>query len=141
VKKIRFITIFFLTLGLLLSGLQQAGAVPGLPSTFTGTVTLNGVPANAGTIVSAWINGYECANATVVSVPPDMKYVLKVRAKDLDDPNSIHCGVDGDIVIFHIGNITANGTGTFVSGSAPVTLNLTGFSPPLFTIFLPLILR
>ncbi len=143
-KKIRLLIVFLLTLGLVLSGGQPAGAFPGLPSTFTGTVTLDGLPVAAGTVVSAWINGYQCASSTVVSIPPDMKYILKVRTQDLDDPASLHCGVNGDIVTFHIGNVLADQTGIFASGALPVTLNLTGTtSPPEFefTVFLPLILR
>jgi hypothetical protein len=133
-KKFRLISVLFLTLSGLLSVVLPARAIPGLPSTFTGTVTLNGSPVAAGTVVSAWINGYDCADATVVSIPPDMKYVLKVRTKDPDDPASVHCGVNGDTVIFHIGEIVANQTGIFESGSAPITLNLSATTSVCYSL-------
>jgi len=41
-----------------------ADAPPELPSSFWGTVTLDGGNVPDGTIVSAWINGVNCAETT-----------------------------------------------------------------------------
>jgi hypothetical protein len=132
-KKISILSIF-LALGMIMALVLPVGAVQGVPYGVTGTVTLDDAPVAAGTIVSAWIYGYKCAEATVTSIPPNMSYVLPIITQDPDDPNNLHCGANGDTVAFRIGAIVADQTGTFVSGNSPLdTINLshTGNSAPM----------
>jgi hypothetical protein len=143
-RKFRSFIILILTLGVVLFYVQPVLAFPPLPSSFNGTVKINGSNAPAGTVVAAWINGVLYKTTTVVYIAPDMKYLLNVPG---DDPTTvpIEGGVEGDTVIFYIGTTQATQAtqiGTWHSGTN-VSLNLTGYTvePSAFIIFLPVILR
>jgi hypothetical protein len=129
-KKIRILSIF-LALGIILAMVVPVGAgAPGTPYGVTGTVTLNGSAVAEGTEVSAWVYGYECANSTVLA---NDTYKLLVRTIS-DNAGDEHCGNNGDQVIFHIGNIVADLTGTFNGGNSPLaSINLyhSGNSKPM----------
>jgi hypothetical protein len=90
-------------------------ALPPLPSSFYGTVKVDGANVPLGTIVSAWING--------------------VWYADPATPGTIEGGVEGDTVVFHIGGLEADETGTWHSGTN-VQLNLTASTsvPPRITV-------
>ncbi len=81
----------------------------------------------AGMVVSAKINGVQYASTTVLTYLGDTVYSLDIKGDETDTPGIIEGGVEGDIVVFYIGDIQAAQTGTWHSGTN-VTLNLTGFS-------------
>jgi hypothetical protein len=141
-KKIRWLTLLIFTIGVVLFSTRSVYAFPPLPSSFNGTVKINGTNVPSGTIVSAWINGVPYKSAIVVYVAPNMKYLLNVPGDDSATPDPvIEGGVDGDIIVFYIGNIKATQTATWNSGTN-VSLNLTGTGElARFTIFLPLVRR
>jgi hypothetical protein len=108
-------------------------AVPPLPSSFYGTVKVDGANVPLGTIVSAWINGVQYAEATVSLYAGDTIYGLNVPGDDPATPGTIEGGVEGDTVVFHTGGLEADETGTWHSGTN-VQLNLTASTPTQQTI-------
>jgi hypothetical protein len=92
---------FALACAMLAASAPVALALPPLPSSFWGTVKMNGANAPNGTVVSAWINGVRYAQATVSVYNGDTVYSLDVPG---DDPqqSGIQGGVPGDTVVFQI---------------------------------------
>src|SRR5512137_1775776 len=116
-KKIHLITAFVLTLSIFLFNVKPVKASPPLPSSFHGTVKIDGVNVPAGTVVSAWINGVQYRTATVVYIDPNMQYNLNVPGDDPATTPAIEGGKEGDTVFFHIGELVAGQTGTWHSGT------------------------
>jgi hypothetical protein len=108
---------------LLTAGVQVARAVPPLPSSFYGTVKINGANVPPDTVVSAWINGVKYAETTVLLFSGDTVYSLNVPGDDPTTPGVIEGGVQGETVSFFIGSGAALQSGTWQSGSN-VQLNL-----------------
>jgi hypothetical protein len=115
-------------------------AMPPLPSSFYGTVTINGANAPLGAKVSAKIKGTQYAYTTVLLYQGQTVYSLDVPGDDPATPSVIEGGVPGDTVAIWVGETPANETAPWRSGTN-VTLNLTAASsPPLdHKTFLPLI--
>jgi hypothetical protein len=126
-----------LTVGLLLISVLTALAVPPLPSSFYGTVKVDGANVPVGTTVSAWINGVNYAETTVLPYNGDTVYSLDVPGDDPETPG-VEGGISGDTVVFYIGDQLADQTASWQSGTN-VELDLT--HPPGaigdYRIFLP----
>ena len=88
-KKLRFATLGFLVLLLALSPVSSVFAV-GLGHGFYGTVKVNGMDADVGTVISAQVAGTEYGNWTV-TIPG--QYALIVQG-DIDEGATIHFYVD-----------------------------------------------
>ena len=116
--------ILLLTISLLLMNMSVAIAFPPLPSGFYGTVKINGVNVAAGTKISGWINGVKYAETTVLSYQGNTVYSLDVPGDDSDSAGVIDGGVSGNVVSFHINDLVALQTGSWVSGTN-IELNLT----------------
>ena len=132
-----------LTIGMVLFTVQPVLAFPPMPSSFWGTVKVNGASVAAGTVVSAKINGVQYASSIVSSYQGDIYYSLDIPGDEPVSPGTIEGGVEGDTIVFYIGTIKANQTATWHGGTI-ISLNLTVYTniePTAFTIFLPLILR
>ncbi len=125
-KKTRLIITLLITLGLLLVNVQSVGAFPPLPSSFSGTVKIDGANVPNGTAVTARINGVTYATSNYLLYNGDTVYSLDVPGEDSEVAGT-QGGVDGDTIVFFIGSIQATQTGTWHSASN-VTLNLTGFT-------------
>jgi hypothetical protein len=114
-KKLRFATFGFLVLLLALSPVSSVFA-QGYGHGFHGTVKINGVNADIGTVISAQVAGTEYGNWTVTTPG---QYVLIVQG-EIDEGATIHFYVDGQeadqIFPFHDGWTT--------------TLHLTVTTPP-----------
>lgn len=112
---------------LLLLTFSPALAVPPLPSSFYGTVKMDGVNVADGTAVTAWINGVQFASTTTTTFGGDSVYSIDVPG---DDPATIPIegGVTGDTIVFYIGDKTAAESGTWAEGTN-VQLNLTWTTP------------
>lgn len=114
-------------LGVLLFGVAGAfGATeaaaespPAPPARFAGTVTIDGQPAAAGTVIEARIGSASCGVTTVAG---GANYVLDVPA--LDPGANPNCGVEGGSVSFYVGGQLAQETGTWLNYQINV-LNLT----------------
>lgn len=103
--------------------LEQAPPPP-LPSSFYGTVKLNGADAPAGTLVSAWIAGEKYAEtAASSSSGSGSTFVLDVPGDERDTP-SIEGGREGQAIIFRVGRFAAGQLAVWHSGTV-VELNLT----------------
>jgi hypothetical protein len=136
-KKFRMLIILIImTVGWLVYNVQPASAVPLVPSSFHGTVKLNGANVPAGTVIHAYINGVEYAHTTVLTYQGDTVYSLDVPSEDTDTPGT-QGGVEGDKIDFYIGSKKVTQTGTWHSGTY-ISLNL---YDPAFTTFLPLVRR
>jgi hypothetical protein len=121
---------------------NEGGGPPPLPSSFYGTVKVDGANVPADTLISAWIGSVKHAEATVSLYAGDTMYGLNVPGDDPATPGTIEGGVEGDTVVFHIGGLVADQTGIWHSGTN-VSLDLTYSSavPPESLIYLPLILN
>src|SRR5512136_1198543 len=113
-KNFRWIAKLFFILAILFYFVPSAGAVPGLPEPFHGIAYLNDTPVPVGTVISAWINGYNCGTSSTLSSSGE--YVVIVRVKDTSTPGDEHCGVDGDTIFFHVGDLVASPTAIFSGG-------------------------
>jgi hypothetical protein len=89
-KKLRFATLGFLVLLLALSPVSSVFAVD-LGHGFYGTVEVDGVDADIGTVISAKVAGTEYGNWTITTPG---QYALIVQG-DIDEGASIHFYVDG----------------------------------------------
>ncbi len=114
---------------LLLAGLSVAlvlGAAPAgaqLPPTRVfGTVTVDGQPAPAGTVVQAFIGEKLCGEGVVRRISDDLPlgYVVDVAGATQVEG----CGTDGATIAFRVGGVLANETATFATGTF-IRLDLT----------------
>ena len=133
-KLIRITTAILMICYLLMSNVSPALAVPPQPSSFWGTVLLDGVNAPIGTTITAWINGVQYASTLTVDISGNTYYALDVKGDDPDTTGIIEGGNTGDTIIFHVGSLVAAQTGTW-HGGTNVHLDLTAVSnqPPVIT--------
>lgn len=122
-KRDRATLIAILALTLTLSLVSSVEAVPPLPSSFYGTVELDGANVPDGTIVSAWIRGVKYAETQTLTYQGDSVYAIRVPGDDLETPE-VEGGVEGDTIIFMVGENATIQAGTWHSGT-DVELNLT----------------
>ncbi|MBI2760759.1 MAG: lamin tail domain-containing protein [Chloroflexi bacterium] len=98
-------------------------AQPSPPTRFFGSLTINGSPATAGTVVRAFIGDKDCTTDNT-SLPRDQgRYAVEV-------PHSTQtsgCGMDGATVTFRVNGQPATQTGTFMTGQfIPLDLTIGG---------------
>ena len=102
-KRIRLLIIMIiLTIVLGVYAVQPVAAVPQLPSSFWGSVTLDGSPVPAGTAISARINGDEYGHTTTILDSGTAYYTLDVIAEDTE--TGTPGGKNGDTILFFIGS-------------------------------------
>ena len=97
----------------LVVSLAGAQSPPTPPSRFVGSVTVNGAPAAAGTLIEARINGTTCGASTVFMNAGQARYTLDSPA--LEPAQNPACGVDGSVVQFYVGGQLANETGSWAN--------------------------
>jgi len=109
-------------------------AFPPLPSSFYGTVMLNGANVSDGTLVQALINGQVYAFGQTQTYRGDSVYGLDIPGDDSSTPGVIEGGQAGDTLQFKVGAVLAQETGTWHGGTND-ELNLTAFTsgPPAWT--------
>jgi hypothetical protein len=98
-------------------------AIPPLPSSFYGTVKVNGANVADGTVIQALIGDQVYAEAYTQTYQGDSVYSLDVQG-DNTDTAAVDGGREGDTVKFKIGGVLAKQTGTWHSGTN-AKLNLT----------------
>jgi hypothetical protein len=109
-----------LVLLLLLALAAPAAAVPLLPMEFSGSVTIDGSPAPAGTVVTARINGSDCGSLALTTAGA-------YGGDALFDERLVVCGEDGDAqktIAFFVDGALAAGTAVYTPG-ASTRLDLT----------------
>jgi hypothetical protein len=101
-------------------------AFPSLPSSFYGTVKVNGANIPDGTLVQALINGKVIIENQTQTYQGDSFYSLDIPA---DDPDTlvVDGGKDGDTITFIMGGIVADQAGTWKSATI-VPMNLSASS-------------
>ncbi len=121
-------------LGVLLVGFSGAFGVneaeaqspPNPPSRFAGSVTVDGAPVTPGTVITAQIGSATCGATSTFNSGAEARYVLDVPA--LAPGAEANCGTDGATVVFYIGALKANETGSWRNFDLN-TLNLTATTP------------
>src|SRR3989339_1553284 len=91
---------------------------PPVPSTFWGTVTIDGAPAPNGLTVQAFIDGvaYPQTTQTQQGVNQSGYYNLIVNGDDIHTNATKEGGEEGDIVVINVNGIDAPQTGVWHSG-------------------------
>ena len=91
-----------------------ASAVPLLPAEFSGTVTIDGAPAPAGTVINARIDGRDCGSLTL-----DTAGVY--GGDGIFDRRLLVSGEDGDAgktITFFVSGMEASGTAVYTPGTS-----------------------
>lgn len=114
------------TSGVLGARTVSAESPPNPPARFVGSVTIDGQPATAGTIVEARIGNTTCGSDSVFMASGEARYALDSPA--LDPGATPNCGVDGAAVSFFVGGKKANETGSWKNYQLN-QLNLTVTTP------------
>jgi len=86
------------------------GATPNPPARFAGSVTIDGHPAPAGTLVEARVGSSSCGTAATFMDGGVARYVLDVPAADSAHPG---CGTDSAAVAFYAGGIRTAESGSW----------------------------
>jgi hypothetical protein len=109
-------------------------AMPGLPSSFYGTVRMNNGNVMDGMVVQAFLGDLMVAQGYTQKYQGGSVYSLSVPADDTGT-SVIEGGREGDKIIFKVGGILANETGTWHSATnVPVNLTITSTSTPWATL-------
>ena len=99
---------------LMLALAGTASAVPLLPAEFSGSVTIDGNPAPAGTVITARIDGLDCGSLALATAG--------VYGGDATfDKRLLVCGGDNDTgktIVFFVGGMKAAGTVNYESGTS-----------------------
>ena len=113
-------------LALLTANVPPALAFPPLPSSFYGTVKVDGTNVPLGTTVSAWINGVQYAQYILTSLyDGDTIYSLDIPGDDPQTPEK-EGGLPGETIVFYIGDQRADQTAIWQSGrNLPLNLSYT----------------
>lgn len=122
-QSLKIFCLFVLVSLMCLAQAAPVQAIPPLPSSFYGTVKVNGQNVPDGTLVRALIDGQAYASAYTQTYQGDSVYSLDVAG---DDSGSVEVegGLDQDVIQFEVGGLSANQTGTWASGTN-VALDLT----------------
>ncbi|GIW12728.1 MAG: hypothetical protein KatS3mg062_0167 [Tepidiforma sp.] len=91
------------------AGTAEAQSPPEPPSRFAGSVTIDGQPAPAGTVIEARVGTSTCGSATVFTQGGQARYVIDV-ASAASQPG---CGTAGAAVTFVVGGAVAPQSGTW----------------------------
>ena len=122
---------FGLVVPLLFAGSSMVLAGPPvLPSSFWGTVKVDGENAPDGAVVRALIDGQVYAEEYTQTYEGESFYALNVRA---DDPGTQKRdgGCEGDVVQFEVGGVLTEQTGIWHSGTnVRVDLTVSAADPP-----------
>ncbi|MDI7277746.1 MAG: hypothetical protein QME94_17340 [Anaerolineae bacterium] len=110
-------------------------AAPPLPFSPWGMATVGGVPAPAGTEVTAWIGGVQCGRTTTVE---DGWYALDVPGDDPDTPE-VDGGRSGDPVVLRVGGQAVAEPHAYQAGVS-LRVDLALEVAPV-RVWLPLVLR
>ena len=98
-------------------------AVPPLPSSFYGEVTLNNANIAEGTVIEALVNSSVVGESQTLIYQGQSVYTIDVNGDDLST-GQVEGGKEGDVVKFRIGGLLANESAVWHSG-VNFELNLT----------------
>ena len=98
-KTLKPLFVFLITASMFMTTVSQSQAVQPSPSSFYGTVKINGSNVPAGTSISAWIKGIQYVSAATTRSNGKTDYRLDIPG---DDPEKVgnQGGKEGDAIIF-----------------------------------------
>lgn len=101
---------------------------PPLPSSFWGTIEVDGTPVAEGTIISVWIGGVKYGECQA-SIYQDWSGVYHTSNVPGDQvgTDQVEGGVEGDVITFRIDDLVAQETAVWHSGTVE-RLDLTGIT-------------
>ena len=135
----------FLIIGVLIFCLRPVSATadpPQIPSSFYGTVKINGVNVQPGTTITAIVNNTEFTKEIEAELyNGDSVYAIIVPGDDPETGGDPDGGTKDAVVTFKIGNTIAEQTGTWISGAIE-NIDLTAIMESgTIETYLPLIIR
>jgi hypothetical protein len=116
---------------------QPVFALPPLPSSFHGIVTVNGAPVPDGTLIEVSVAGQVFAQNQTQTYEGNSVYILNVPGDDSSTPGQREGGREGEVVQFMIDHQPAVQVGAWHGGTS-VVLDL---AQTTFQAALPLLLR
>lgn len=117
-----------LLLALASFSVSLAQSPPNPPSRFVGSVTVDGAPAPAGTLIEVRIGASTCGVATVFMASGEARYAVDSPA--LDPSTAPNCGTEASKVSFYVGGRLANQTATWRNWELnQVNLTVTAATP------------
>ena len=123
-SKYRFLLFVPLVCLLLVLMAMPVFAVPPLPATFWGQVTLDGADVPNGTEITAWVDGVLIGQVTTEPHDGHSVYVLDAKPADTWDPEVGPPDIEGGTVIFRIGSSMAEQTTTWTMGDEHADFHL-----------------
>lgn len=103
-------------------------AIPPLPSSFYGSVKVNGMDVPEGTEITAWINGIQFGTTHAFLYGSTIVYSLSIPGDDPTTPAK-EGGIEGETITFKIDHVTASQAGTWQQGSnSLLDLTASGFT-------------
>ena len=135
-KTMRILNVLILVFSLLIvnSSPVMAGPPPSIPSSFWGTVQIDGNDAPVGVVISAWINGVKYAQKNAVLLIGETRYSIDVPADDPSTIGIIEGGKTNDTIIFKIGNLQATPSSHWVVDNSE--LNISATTPTCYALTL-----
>lgn len=124
-KKLNLLFVITILCGLLMFNNSSVSAFPPLPASFYGTVKIDGENVPEGMLVSAWINGVEILSVVVEEFGENTVYSINVPGDDSSTEDEVEGGVVGDVIVFYVGDLLADQTSIWESGTSSKELNLT----------------
>jgi hypothetical protein len=122
------ILVFLIATSMFMTNVSTAQSSQPSPSSFHGTVKVNGSKVPVGTSISAWINGVQYASAATTLATGNAIYKLDVP-RDPPHAAGMQASKEGDAIVFHVGDLIASQTGTW-HGDTDVQLDLTATHAP-----------
>jgi PKD repeat protein len=104
-------------------------AVPLLPLSIYGTLTIDNADSSVGTPVTAWLNDSQVAQTTTTTAGGATVFTLDIPADDPDTPE-IDGGVEGQVITFRVGDLPAAETAIWHSGDH-TRVDLTAQTPTI----------
>ena len=115
--KRKTIFLALIIISLLIGTTTLVQAVPPLPSSFYGTVQINGENVEEGTVISAWIEGVQYASTTTIFHEGVSVFAIDVPGDDPTTGGVIEGGTKDQTIVFKIGEIEADETALWRSGT------------------------
>ncbi len=111
-KTLKPILVFLITTCMFMTSAPMVQAVQPSPSSFHGTVIVNGRNVPAGTPITALINGVQYVSAATTLSKGKAEYRLDIPGDD-PDLTGTQGGKEGDAIIFRIGNLISSQKATW----------------------------
>ena len=118
----------FLLLLVLLLLAPSAGAVPPIPSSFWGAITMNGAPITLDAELTAYVEGVLCGQATIFYYEGATAYSITVTGDDPETPER-EGGREGETILFRLNGAPLATTAIWDGGNGFARLNMLETSP------------